>query len=229
MHASCNGGTACQSCRQDGRLMWSEPIVARAVPRPGRRCRRAIRRSSRSSPMRHRRSALMAHAASRRCAAVRRRAQPFAAGTARHRFCANCGHLTDTGQGRLVAALPELRCRTLPARRSRSSSCWPRMTAACSSVASHTIHRAAIRRSPASSRSARRSRRPSPASSTRKPASEVRNVRYIASQPWPFPSSLMIGCHAEADGDALTIDTNELDDARWFTRDGGRRRHSPVT
>ena len=46
----------------------------------------------------------------------------------------------------------------------------------------------------------------------------VANVRYIASQPWPFPSSLMIGACAEALGDALTIDTNELDDARWFTR-----------
>ena len=46
----------------------------------------------------------------------------------------------------------------------------------------------------------------------------VTQVRYIASQPWPFPSSLMIGASAEALGDALTIDTNELDDARWFTR-----------
>jgi len=47
----------------------------------------------------------------------------------------------------------------------------------------------------------------------------VHNVRYIASQPWPFPSSLMFGCHADAENDALTIDTTELDDARWFTRD----------
>ena len=47
----------------------------------------------------------------------------------------------------------------------------------------------------------------------------VANVRYLASQPWPFPSSLMIGCHAEALGDALTVDTTELDDARWFTRE----------
>ena len=44
-------------------------------------------------------------------------------------------------------------------------------------------------------------------------------MTYIASQPWPFPSSLMIGCHARALGDALTIDLTELDDARWFTRD----------
>lgn len=48
---------------------------------------------------------------------------------------------------------------------------------------------------------------------------DVTNVRYIASQPWPFPSSLMIGAIADAAGDALTIDATELDDARWFSRD----------
>ena len=47
----------------------------------------------------------------------------------------------------------------------------------------------------------------------------VRNVRYIASQPWPFPSSLMFGCRAEAESAELTIDKTELEDARWFTRD----------
>ena len=46
----------------------------------------------------------------------------------------------------------------------------------------------------------------------------VAEVTYVASQPWPFPSSLMIGCTARALGDQLTIDTTELDDARWFTR-----------
>ena len=46
----------------------------------------------------------------------------------------------------------------------------------------------------------------------------VRDVTYVASQPWPFPSSLMIGCHAQADDRALTIDRTELEDARWFTR-----------
>ncbi|HEX7753497.1 MAG TPA: NAD(+) diphosphatase [Novosphingobium sp.] len=46
----------------------------------------------------------------------------------------------------------------------------------------------------------------------------VRDVTYVMSQPWPFPSSLMIGCHAHADGPALTIDRTELEDARWFTR-----------
>ena len=47
---------------------------------------------------------------------------------------------------------------------------------------------------------------------------DIADVRYVASQPWPFPSSLMIGCRARALDDRLTIDFTELDDARWFTR-----------
>jgi NAD+ diphosphatase len=47
----------------------------------------------------------------------------------------------------------------------------------------------------------------------------VRDVRYVASQPWPYPSSLMIACHSFADNPAITIDETELDDARWFTRE----------
>ncbi|WP_230483793.1 NAD(+) diphosphatase [Sphingomonas sp. Leaf21] len=47
----------------------------------------------------------------------------------------------------------------------------------------------------------------------------VGNVRYIASQPWPFPSSLMIACVATAVDDVLTIDTTELEDAIWVSRD----------
>jgi NAD+ diphosphatase len=46
----------------------------------------------------------------------------------------------------------------------------------------------------------------------------VREVSYIASQPWPFPSQLMIGCHAVTDDTELTVDRAELEDARWFTR-----------
>jgi NAD+ diphosphatase len=44
-------------------------------------------------------------------------------------------------------------------------------------------------------------------------------VRYFASQPWPFPASLMIGCFAEADGRALEVDQVELEHARWFSRE----------
>lgn len=44
-------------------------------------------------------------------------------------------------------------------------------------------------------------------------------VRYLMCQPWPFPSSLMIGCLAEALSDEITIDTTELEDGRWFSRE----------
>ena len=47
----------------------------------------------------------------------------------------------------------------------------------------------------------------------------VRDVTYIASQPWPFPSQLMIGCHAHADDDAVTMDETEMAEIRWFTRE----------
>ena len=43
-------------------------------------------------------------------------------------------------------------------------------------------------------------------------------VSYFASQPWPFPSSLMIGCHAEAQTENIVIDKSEIEDARWFDR-----------
>jgi NAD+ diphosphatase len=46
----------------------------------------------------------------------------------------------------------------------------------------------------------------------------VRDVRYLASQPWPFPGSLMLGFHAEAEETALTIDASEIVHARWVTR-----------
>src|SRR6202008_2059297 len=44
-------------------------------------------------------------------------------------------------------------------------------------------------------------------------------VSYFASQPWPFPMSLMIGCHAQALTTELKVDRSELEEARWFTRD----------
>ena len=44
-------------------------------------------------------------------------------------------------------------------------------------------------------------------------------VRYFATQPWPFPMSLMIGCHAEALTSDIAVDRSELEDARWFDRE----------
>lgn len=47
----------------------------------------------------------------------------------------------------------------------------------------------------------------------------VEKVSYLASQPWPFPTSLMLGFHAYATSTDIEIDHNEIAEARWFTRD----------
>jgi NAD+ diphosphatase len=45
------------------------------------------------------------------------------------------------------------------------------------------------------------------------------DVNYYMTQPWPYPSSLMIGCTARAANDDIVVDRTELEDARWFDRD----------
>jgi len=47
----------------------------------------------------------------------------------------------------------------------------------------------------------------------------IGKVNYYASQPWPFPTSLMIGCHGEALSTEVTPDDEELEDCRWFDKD----------
>lgn len=46
----------------------------------------------------------------------------------------------------------------------------------------------------------------------------IGEVRYHSTQPWPFPHSLMIGCHGIAETTEINIDPNEIVDARWFSR-----------
>tara|TARA_R110000772_G_scaffold74939_2_gene162992 strand:- start:357 stop:1289 length:933 start_codon:yes stop_codon:yes gene_type:complete len=46
---------------------------------------------------------------------------------------------------------------------------------------------------------------------------KVRDVRYIASQPWPFPSSLMMACTSVTDDPTLTLDEDEIEEAAWFS------------
>ncbi len=48
---------------------------------------------------------------------------------------------------------------------------------------------------------------------------QVGAVRYHSSQPWPFPSSLMIGCHADAATTDIAFDPEEMTDVQWFSRD----------
>ncbi len=48
---------------------------------------------------------------------------------------------------------------------------------------------------------------------------QVGAVSYLASQPWPFPASLMIGCRGEATSADITIDPVEIEEARWVSRE----------
>ena len=66
---------------------------------------------------------------------------------------------------------------------------------------------------------------------------EISRVRYRSSQPWPFPSSLMLGFRAVAASEAIQRGDDELEDARWFTResltagyrDGSIRTPNPIS
>jgi len=53
---------------------------------------------------------------------------------------------------------------------------------------------------------------------------EIDEILYHSSQPWPFPSSLMLGFTARARTREIRLQPDELEDARWFTRDEARRR-----
>jgi len=137
---------------------------------------------------------------------------------ARHRFCANCGALTRpaaagwrrecdackaqhfprTDPVVIMLALDGERC--LLGRQSR----WPAGMYSCLAgflEPGETIEEA-VRRE------------------IREESGVVcGEVAYLASQPWPFPSSLMIGCFARALSRDIVVDGEELEDARWFTRD----------
>lgn len=136
----------------------------------------------------------------------------------RHRFCANCGHSTDIVRGGwsrrcpscgaehfprvdpVVIMLAEHEGRLLLGRQPQ----YPpgRYSALAGFVEVGETLEAAVARELFEEAGIR-----------------VHGIRYVASQPWPFPSSLMFGCHAEAESDVLKIDHAELDDARWFTRE----------
>ena len=48
---------------------------------------------------------------------------------------------------------------------------------------------------------------------------EVRDIRYVASQPWPFPNSLMLGFSARYASGTIRADGREIEDAAWFGKD----------
>ncbi|WP_174287348.1 NAD(+) diphosphatase [Sphingomonas bacterium] len=140
----------------------------------------------------------------------------------RHRFCANCGTPTD-----VIKAGWARKCGQCGAEH------FPRVDPVVIMIADHD-GRALLGRGknwPAGRYSALAGFLEPGESIEEAVAREIREeagvavdrVRYVASQPWPFPSSLMIACIGEAANDVLTVDHNELEDAIWVSRDEVRR------
>ena len=134
---------------------------------------------------------------------------------AHHSFCSNCGEPTRSVQGGTVRYCGDCRTEHFPRTNPvvimvvvRGDRCllgrqmdWPvgMYSALAGFVEPGETIEEAVRRE------------------VREEASvEVGTVRYQASQPWPFPSSLMIGCIGEALSERIVIDPAELQDARWF-------------
>jgi NAD+ diphosphatase len=136
----------------------------------------------------------------------------------RHRFCAQCGSATRVASAGWVRRCPDCRASHFPRTDpvvimlvtdgercllGRQSG-WPKpmMSALAGFVEAGETIEEAVRRE------------------VREEAGiQVGAIRYVASQPWPFPASLMIGCEAEAVSDRIEIDPSELESADWFTRD----------
>jgi NAD+ diphosphatase len=142
---------------------------------------------------------------------------------ARHGFCANCGHATRVFRAGWARECPQC-----------GAEHFPRVDPVVIMIAEHD-GRALLGRQAAwpAGRYSALAGFLEPGESVeeavaREVAEEtgvvVAQVRYVASQPWPFPhAQLMLACVAEAADDALTLDTDELEDAIWVSRDEVRR------
>ncbi|MDX1395155.1 MAG: NAD(+) diphosphatase [Gemmatimonadota bacterium] len=145
--------------------------------------------------------------------------------SSRHRFCGKCGHATLPGEGGHVRVCSNEACgdqhfpRTDPAiivLVADEDRCllgrkdiWP--AGVYSTLAGFVEPGESL------SEAVRREVR-------EESGIEVGEVRYRSSQPWPFPSSIMLGFHAIRTGGELRVDGVELEDARWFGRDEFERR-----
>jgi NAD+ diphosphatase len=136
----------------------------------------------------------------------------------RHRYCPNCGTRTNPTEGGWRRDCPSCQAQHFP-RTDPVVIMLPVSAGACVLGRSHRFQRGMwsclagfMEPGEAIEEAVRRETR-------EEVGIACGRVRYFASQPWPFPSSLMIGCHAEARSREIVIDRAELDDARWFERD----------
>jgi NAD+ diphosphatase len=136
----------------------------------------------------------------------------------RHRFCANCGHASEVARGGWSRSCPNC-----------SADHFPRVDPVVIMLVEHDSKLLLGRQPhfPAGRYSALagfvevgETIEAAVVREVKEEAGvEVTDVHYVASQPWPFPSSLMIACGARALSAELRIDRAELEDARWFSRE----------
>ena len=153
-------------------------------------------------------------------AAVFAQAKSLFAWRARHRFCANCGSATEQAAGGAKRVCPDCHAEHFPrvdpvvimlaiqdeqCLLGRQES-WPEgMWSALAGFVepAETLEEACARELEEESGV----------------KADIAGIRYVMTQPWPFPSSIMVGMVAPVLDATLTIDTHELEQARWFSRD----------
>lgn len=137
---------------------------------------------------------------------------------ARHRFCSNCGHPTNVVEGGWRRDCPNCRAQHFPRTDPVAIMLAVRGDRCLLGRQAHfapgmwSCLAGFVEPGESMEEAARRE-------TLEEAGIRCGRVRYFASQPWPFPSSLMIGCHAEAISEDIVVDRDELEDARWFSRD----------
>ena len=58
---------------------------------------------------------------------------------------------------------------------------------------------------------------------------KIKNIKYLKSQSWPFPNSLMLAFEAEYESGDINVDGNEIEDARWFKKEDIKRYDSDIS
>src|SRR5262249_33285466 len=137
---------------------------------------------------------------------------------ARHGFCAQCGHPTDVSSAGWTRRCPSCRAHHYP----RSDPVTIMLVVRGEqALLGRNQRRAGLR---FSCLAGFMEPGETPEEAVRREVREesgirVGRVKYLASQPWPFPSTLMMGFLAEGISEEITIDPEEIAEARWFARD----------